>query len=264
MTKISFYLKILPQIIKNKKINEFNEMRKERDQDKDKRKRGKEYLKLSTSSENIFMKLFPNQKLPDLETCKEIDNHVQKFCDNQNKIKPNTKENPYPIDFGLDLSTRHFLFTLCYLAKPKIVVETGVANGFSSTYILYALRDIDNSKLISIEKLFFSWHTKEGVGLSIPKNLKNKHILKIGAGRDELAAVDEKIDIFIHDSFHTYDTMLNEFKIAWPKIRVGGILCSDDASNNDAFLDFADSVNMKPLIISRSNNRQFGIIQKLT
>ena len=85
MTKISFYLKILPQIIKNKKINEFNEMRKERDQDKDKRKRGKEYLKLSTSSENIFMKLFPNQKLPDLETCKEIDNHVQKFCDQMPK-----------------------------------------------------------------------------------------------------------------------------------------------------------------------------------
>jgi len=262
MSKMLFYLKIIPYVIKNKKISEFIKLKKEKDQNKKRTNRRDEYLNFAISNENILSNLCPDQKLPDLKICEEIDDHIKNFINKQEKIEPNTKENPYPVSFGLDLSTRHLLFSLCYIIKPKIVVETGVANGFSSSYILHAIKDIPESKLISIEKLFFPWHTKKGVGLGIPKKLKDKHILKIGEGKDELKKIDEEIDIFIHDSFHTYNTMMDEFKIAWPKIKKGGILCSDDVSENDAFLDFTDSMNVKPLIISKSNNRQFGIIQK--
>jgi predicted O-methyltransferase YrrM len=49
--------------------------------------------------------------------------------------------------------------------------------------------------------------------------------------------------MFIHDSLHTYEHMLWEFETAYPLIRPGGLLVSDDALWNNAFHDFAHRVN---------------------
>jgi len=42
----------------------------------------------------------------------------------------------------------------------------------------------------------------------------------------------------------------------------GGYLLSDDVSQNDAFLEFADRVGRQPLIIKKDNQGHFGIIKK--
>jgi len=49
------------------------------------------------------------------------------------------------------------------------------------------------------------------------------------------------IDIFIHDSLHTPQTMKYEFEKAWPYLRAGGLLVSDDVEGNSAFVDFVNS-----------------------
>jgi hypothetical protein len=52
------------------------------------------------------------------------------------------------------------------------------------------------------------------------------------------------VDVFIHDSEHTYGTMMFEFKSVWPHLRRLGVLVSDDIEESRAFHDFARSVEM--------------------
>ena len=52
-------------------------------------------------------------------------------------------------------------------------------------------------------------------------------------------------DVFIHDSLHTYDHMLWEFRAAYPFLPDGGLLFADDALWNDAFWEFKREVNAK-------------------
>jgi len=67
------------------------------------------------------------------------------------------------------------------------------------------------------------------------------------------------IDFFLHDSRHLYKTMMKEYDIAWPNLREGGLLLSDDVIENDAFIDFADKVKVRPVVVDR-----MGAIRKRT
>jgi len=124
--------------------------------------------------------------------------------------------------------------------NPRIVVETGVASGLSSAYFLKALEDNGTGRLISIDmpnfeqKLIqesseYSTKSPEGnipqgknPGWLIPNALRKRWTLKIGLVKNILVpTLDElgKIDIFFHDSEHTYENMMYEFRNAWPHIR---------------------------------------------
>ena len=54
--------------------------------------------------------------------------------------------------------------------------------------------------------------------------------------------VDEvdSIDLFFHDSDHTYDHMMFEFREAKRKLNAGGLVVADDISWNASLWDFAD------------------------
>jgi predicted O-methyltransferase YrrM len=54
--------------------------------------------------------------------------------------------------------------------------------------------------------------------------------------------VDElgSIDLFYHDSDHTYDHMMFEFQQAKRKLNRGGLIVGDDVSWNASVWDFAD------------------------
>jgi predicted O-methyltransferase YrrM len=56
------------------------------------------------------------------------------------------------------------------------------------------------------------------------------------------------IDMFFHDSEHTYTHMMFEYTAAWKHIRRGGILMSDDVASNLAFLDFSRRVGHTPIL----------------
>jgi hypothetical protein len=129
---------------------------------------------------------------------------------------------------------------------PDVVVETGVASGVSTSHILLALQKNGRGKLHSIE-LGDPQYLPPGQppGWIVPDWLRANWDLRIGDSRlllPQLFAERPVIDVFIHDSLHTYDHMLWEFRMAYSALRPGGLLISDDATWNRSFSEFAGEV----------------------
>ena len=70
------------------------------------------------------------------------------------------------------------------------------------------------------------------------------------------------IDLFIHDANHAYSAQLREYRSAWPHLRPGGVMVSDDVGN-PAFVEFAAEVGAKPYLVpgSRSDSA-VGVVRK--
>lgn len=130
--------------------------------------------------------------------------------------------------------------------SPDVVVETGVASGVSTSYILLALQKNRRGKLYSLE-LGDPRYLPPGkqAGWIVPEWLRSNWDLRIGDCRELLPQLITElpvIDVFIHDSLHTYDHMLWEYRAAYPWLRPGGLFISDDAAWNHAFSHFAREV----------------------
>jgi predicted O-methyltransferase YrrM len=149
---------------------------------------------------------------------------------------------------GADLYAKRVLlqYAVIRALKPGCVLETGIANGVSSAYLLLAMEHNQEGYLHSIDVNDGSFLPggKE-VGWIVPPWLRRRWTLRLGDARELLPSVLaelKSLDVFIHDSLHTYDHMKFEYEQAYPYLRRGGILISDDALWNAAFEEFARSV----------------------
>jgi len=137
------------------------------------------------------------------------------------------------------------LYTCVRALKPEVMVETGVASGSSTYYILYAMDLNKKGVLYSIDLPNISSGAlvpkgKE-VGWLVPQELRYKWKLILGRSQEKLLPLLKalgSIDAFLHDSEHTYETMMFEYETAWSYLKKGGILLSDDVHWNSAFRDF--------------------------
>ena len=149
----------------------------------------------------------------------------------------------YPLSSGRGAMGDEVELLYCFvrLTKPELVVETGVGAGFSTAYILKALQINKEGKLYSID--FFN--TGEKCGWIIPDSLKERWELIRGLSGEVLHSLLDRlgsIDIFIHDSDHSYRNMMMEFRATWPFLKKGGIFLAHDIGRNDAFFDFCKEV----------------------
>lgn len=165
----------------------------------------------------------------------------------------------------MDDSSSVLLYLICRILKPEKVVETGVAYGRSSTLILQALHDNNFGNLYSIDYSFRPWESKKMLGSMIPDYLRNRWKLVYGMSKKKLKPLLNslgKIDIFIHDSAHTYENMMFEFSTSWPHINKNGFLISDDL--NTAFNDFSIEQNITPVLFAQKLKEKnfLGILQK--
>lgn len=152
-------------------------------------------------------------------------------------------------DGGADLFAKKVLnqYAIVRALAPDCVVETGIANGVSSLYLLLALQKNRHGTLHSIG-LADPVHLPPGKdpGWIVPQWLRAPWQVHLGDARAILPALLSQlgsIGIFIHDSLHTYDHMMWEFETAYPHLQSGGLLVSDDALWNDAFREFARKVD---------------------
>lgn len=135
--------------------------------------------------------------------------------------------------------------------KPRVILETGVQEGSSSLSFLYALEKNNLGKLYSIEirkagetaygKKYFL--PREEIGYLVPRELHHRWSLIWGDSRVELPKLLKElgqINLFFHDSLHTEEHMMFEYKNAWPFLKKGGCLLSDDIGAS--FAKFAREV----------------------
>ena len=131
--------------------------------------------------------------------------------------------------------------------QPNCVVETGIANGVSSAYVLLALRKNGRGSLHSVGLSDASFLPAGAEpGWLVPLWLRSSWQIHLGDARQILAPLLSKlgsIDVFIHDSLHSYEHMSWEFETAYPALRSGGLLLADDALWNKAFLDFSRNIH---------------------
>lgn len=146
------------------------------------------------------------------------------------------------------------LYLVVRIARPEVVVETGVFDGQSSAVILQALCDNDRGLLVAVdlpalETIYGSTHemrestlpSSRQPGWAVPSFLCDRYRLSLGDSAELLPKLlDEypSVDIFFHDSLHTREHMYFEYSTVWPRLSDGGVLLSDDIWWNSAFHTF--------------------------
>jgi len=164
-----------------------------------------------------------------------------------------------------------YLYAVLRNVRPLVAVETGVANGFSTAFSLLALQANGEGHLHSIDLprevgreyepgTFYEGEGRAGIppgsesGWLIPAELRERWTLVPGKSQDELPPLLERlgtIDTFMHDSEHSYDCMWFEFNAAWPALRSGGVLLSDDVNSTEAFGQFGRQEGRSPVRLAR-------------
>jgi predicted O-methyltransferase YrrM len=138
----------------------------------------------------------------------------------------------YPDYSAIEEETARLLYSLVRVAQPETVLETGVGNGVSSAIFLAALDANGGGRLHSVD---VAGDVGELVGTHPRWHL---HLTHRGAPLDAIAEEVGDLDLFFHDSHHSYDTQMGEFIPAWRHLRPGGLLITDDADHSFAFVDF--------------------------
>ncbi len=137
------------------------------------------------------------------------------------------------------------LYACVRVLKPEVVVETGVGSGVSSTFYLNAMERNGKGHLYSIdlplpnERLL---PEERRTGWLVPEEIRDRWELTLGDAKAELPALLsrlDEVDCFYHDSDHSHEHMTWEFTTAFPHVRPGGLVLSDDITNNAAWEEFA-------------------------
>jgi predicted O-methyltransferase YrrM len=161
----------------------------------------------------------------------------------------------------VNMSDAQFLYWIVRRLKPRMILQTGVSNGLSSAFMMLALAKNGAEgrlHLIDVPAIFNpadpAW-TRSGTvygfvipegkssGWMIPDRYRDRCTVEIGDAKVLLpAAVDrlDRVDMFYHDSDHSYDHMTFEFEQAWRKLAPGAVVVADDIAWNASLWEFAD------------------------
>jgi hypothetical protein len=125
--------------------------------------------------------------------------------------------------------------------KPKRVVETGVAHGVTSRFILEALHRNGDGHLWSIDLPPWERQWRMQVGAAVGDSYADHWSYIKGSSRrrlpDLLASLGQ-IDLFIHDSLHSERNVRFELDRAWGALTANGALVVDDVDANWGFQSF--------------------------
>jgi predicted O-methyltransferase YrrM len=145
---------------------------------------------------------------------------------------------PFSLRWAADSLLARCCYLVCRLLEPDVVVETGVAYGVSSAFVLTALEENGGGVLHSVDlpplRRRYEWFW----GIAVDEALRGRWNLYRGSSARVLPGLLEELEtvnLFVHDSLHTYRNMLREFGAVWPRLRAGGVILADDVERNGAF-----------------------------
>jgi hypothetical protein len=148
------------------------------------------------------------------------------------------RQDTYTPHWAADSLLARLCYLACRLTSPETVVETGVAYGVSSAYVLTAMRENGRGTLHSVDLPPLRRKTERFWGIAVPDELRGRWRLRRGTSANVLPRLLREIptvNLFVHDSLHTHRTMRREFDTVWPHLRSGALLLADDVERNRAF-----------------------------
>lgn len=150
------------------------------------------------------------------------------------------------------------IYLLVRSRKPEVVVETGVCYGASSAYILQALKDNGSGVLYSID--LGNAPNEPPSDYFVPRHLRDRWHLIIGDTKEQLPQLLARlgrIDLFHHDSLHTYEHMMWEYRTALPYLPTNGILSSHDVRT---MVDLSKPFQPNPFPVFCEENRLRSVL----
>lgn len=158
-----------------------------------------------------------------------------------------SRELPMPALWRTERQTGLTLYTLARALEPEVIVETGIANGWSSVIFLRALQKNGSGALHSFD-------VRHDVGKLVNDDERGPwslHILEKGTLQEfdaELAKLPP-IGLFFHDSDHSYLHMRLEIRMAGARLAEHGALCSDDVSLSHAYIEACEELGLAPRLL---------------
>ena len=144
------------------------------------------------------------------------------------------------------------LYFLVRKLKPEIVLETGVAAGWTSLSILRGFERNKKGKLYSSDFPYFRINNPEKYIGILAKDEKNISDWQLDIRGDDVALPffvskisDKTINIFHYDSDKSYSGRINAFNAVKNKLSTNAIIIFDDIQNNFHFKDFVLKNNLE-------------------
>lgn len=151
------------------------------------------------------------------------------------------------------------LYSLVRSRRPLRVIETGVAQGVSTYFLLHALRRNGAGSLLSFDVsrsagLLLSAEERSDWQLADldPRRVRTEFKARIQR--------EATVDLFIHDSDHSYRYQWFEYSTMFPHMAPGSLLTSDDVDGSFAFLDFCNRRGLESYFLV-SPTKVFGIAE---
>jgi len=159
----------------------------------------------------------------------------------------------------------NLLFSVVKNAKPKRIIETGVAYGWSSLIILEGLKGLDDCKLISVDMPYPKANNEDFVGIAVPERLRQNWEIVRKPDRNGLkqaiARHGGEVDLFHYDSDKSWWGRKFAFPLMWKHLRKGGVFISDDIQDNMFFAQFVSENTLK-YAVTEFADKYVGIIVK--
>jgi len=166
------------------------------------------------------------------------------------------------------------LYALVRLARPLVVVETGVSSGVSSAHFLLGLADNGSGTLHSVDlpsrqkgpelaprESTVSIPPGRSPGWVVPEALKAAWDLRLGPSQEVLPSLLKdlpRIDLFLHDDLHTPSHLAFELELLRPMLRPGSIVLADNTNwTGKAFDRFARSIGA--VVVRRRGSDLVGL-----
>lgn len=137
------------------------------------------------------------------------------------------------------LARRYGWYAIVRALQPDVVVETGTHLGLGSCVLAAALLRNGHGRLTTIDIDEDSGHLIDEPWASVIDR-------RIGSSLEELVKMRD-VDMFLHDSLHTYEYEARELAAVEPNLRDGAIVLSDNAHDSAALSHWAERTGRRYL-----------------
>jgi len=156
------------------------------------------------------------------------------------------------------------LYFLTRLRKPRVVLETGVAAGWSSTAFLEAMAaNGGEGRLFSSDFPYFRQRDAENeIGILVPARLRQHWRLCIDGDRINLPLIVgevERVDFFHYDSDKSYRGRAFAHRLVRPRLAPDAVVVFDDIQDNGHFRDLVAATG-SPCRVVGAQDRYAGIL----